>query len=124
MGLLFLTVISSFTSWTNLICKSTEVHRGMLCFVWQSFQMTKVGRRTRYKFREPECHYLTCILMFLPGSLVVHLPVTYLPSSLLICSLFPPREEGSFASVEPRAKFCPLLLACIIKVVSMGLLYG
>lgn len=80
----------------------------------QSFQMTKEGRRTRYESGEPEYHYFNCILTFLPRSLVVRLPVTYLPSSVLTRSLFPPWEEASFAFLVPRAKFCPLLLACVI----------
>lgn len=80
----------------------------------QSFQMTEVGRQIRYEFGEPEYHYLNCILTFLPGCLVVCLPVTYLPSSVFTRSLFPPQEEASFAFLVPRAKFCLLLLACVI----------
>lgn len=76
----------------------------------QIVQRTWVGRRTRYEFEEPENHYLNCIDIFS----LEHLPVTYLPSSVLTCSLFPPQKEARFTSLVPRAKFCPFFLACVI----------
>lgn len=80
----------------------------------QSFQMTKAGRQTRYESGESEYHYFNCILVFLPRAPGGTLVSRYLPSSVLIRSLFPPWEEVSFAFLAPRAKFHSDLLTCVI----------